>query len=97
VAPRSSPTHQGWWHYEKPLQAPIRRGVLDLATARGAIFVKAFLSEALAAGVFQNINKFSHFAALLGLIAVGNSVFDAMRDVIAKDFLFDALERRLNG
>jgi hypothetical protein len=47
--------------------------------------------------MFQNVNKFSHFAALFGFIATGNSVFDAMRDVIAQDFFFDTPERCLNG
>jgi Cu+-exporting ATPase len=54
------------------------------------------LRGALTAGAFQDVDKLNHLAALFGLIGISDGVLDAMRDVIAKDFLLDAPEGRLN-
>jgi hypothetical protein len=42
----------------------------------------------------QHVHELGDFAALLGGVAAFDRVLDAMRHVIAQDFLFHATERR---
>ena len=41
----------------------------------------------------KDVDQFADLAALVGLIAGGDRVLDAMRDVIAQDLLLDAAQR----
>jgi hypothetical protein len=45
----------------------------------------------------QNIDDFRYFFSLLGLVPARDCVFDAVADMIAKNFLFSATKRRSHG
>jgi hypothetical protein len=42
----------------------------------------------------EHIHQLRDLPALIGLVAARNRVFDAVTDMVAQDFLLDALERR---
>src|SRR5207244_10604469 len=48
----------------------------------------------LALAATENIHQLGHLLALLGGVAAGNGVLDAVGHVIAQDLLLDAPERR---
>src|SRR5712671_4716967 len=45
-------------------------------------------------GAAYHIHQFRDLAALVGLVARGNRVLDAMGDMVAQDFLLDPAQRR---
>ena len=48
-------------------------------------------------GSRKDVDQFADLAALVGLIAGGDRVLDAMRDMIAQDLLLDPAQRGAHG
>jgi hypothetical protein len=64
----------------------IRDGSIRIHDARATAGPRQSLTMAAA----KNVDEFSDFLALVGLVAGGDGVFDAMTDVIAQNLFFDA-------
>jgi hypothetical protein len=47
--------------------------------------------------MLKDVDKLRDFAPLLGFVAAGYGVLDAMRDMVAKNFLLDSPKRRPDG
>ena len=51
----------------------------------------------LARRATKNLHQLRDFAALIGFVAAGNGMRDAMRNMLAQDFLFRPPQRRAHG
>lgn len=51
----------------------------------------------LPADAAHDVHQFSDLAPLVGLVAAGNGVFNAMRNVVTEDFLLDPPQRGAYG
>src|SRR5687768_3511488 len=73
--------------------SPLARLGLSDRTGRGYRPKVARSSGALAISPAKHVHQFGDLAPLLGLVAAGNGLVDAMRHVIAEHFLFEAAQR----
>src|SRR6516164_3306698 len=85
-----SPRESGFW-----LTIIMRRGHERSRLCR--IAVPRRRRPRLAGRAAQHIHELGNLAALLGLIAAGDGVVDAIRHVIGEDFLLDRAQRGPHG
>src|SRR6516165_10608130 len=86
-----SPRESGFW-----LTIIMRRGH-ERSIASAASRCPEDDGRRLAGRAAQRIHELGNLAALLGLVAAGDGVVDAIRHVIGEDFLLDRAQRGPHG